>query len=739
MEDGARRGRADGPRRRATRRYAWTFADRRHRRRVRGTRRSSSSARYRPAAADPERDGAARGRRAPAVGDEFTLWSSTQIPHVLRVMLAAGHRHPRAQASGSSPRTSAAASAPSSRSTPRRSLALLLTRRLGRPVKWTESRTEGNLTVHHGRDQIQRHRASRPTATARIRGLKVDLLADMGAYLMLVTPGIPLLGAFMYQRHLQDGRLRRSRAPASSRPRRRPTPTAAPAGRRRRSPSSGSWTSWPPSCGMDPMELRRRNWIKHDEFPYTTIAGLDLRLRQLRGGDRPGAGALRLRRAARRAGRPARAGRPGPARHRHLDLHRDVRAGAVPGARRARATAPAAGSTPPSGCCRPARSRSSPAPSPHGQGHETGVEPDRGRRARRAVRGHRGAARRHADRRRRAWTPTARARWRSAASRCYNACAQGDRQGQADRRAPAGGQRGRHRVRGRRVHGDGRPRAGDARSRRSRCATFAAHDLPDGVEPSLDADATFDPENFSFPHGTHLCAIEVDTETGCVTIRSYVAVDDVGKVVNPLIVDGQVHGGVAQGIAQALYEEAVYDADGNLLDDDSWPTICCRRRPTCRPSSPTAPRPRRRPTRSASRASARPARSPSTPAVVNAIVDALRPLGVSDVTMPCTPERVWRAIRSGADARAGASPRPATEVRHDPGHVRLRRGRPRVDEAVQALAGGGEDAKVLAGGQSLLPLLRLRLADPDLLVDLGRLAELRGVTRRRRRRWSSAP
>src|SRR5207249_862058 len=96
-------------------------------------------------------------------------------------------------------------------------------------------------------------------------------------------------------------------------------------------------------------------------------------------------------------------------------------------------------------------------------------------------------------------------------------------------------------------------------------AVFAAHDLPAGVEPALDADSTYDPVNFSFPHGTHLCASEVDTETGRVTIRSYVAVDDVGKTVNPLIVEGQVHGGIAQGIAQALYEEAVYDDDGNLL------------------------------------------------------------------------------------------------------------------------------------------------------------------------------
>ena len=95
-------------------------------------------------------------------------------------------------------------------------------------------------------------------------------------------------------------------------------------------------------------------------------------------------------------------------------------------------------------------------------------------------------------------------------------------------------------------------------------AVFAAHDYPEGLEPDFSADTTFDPENFSFPHGTHLCATEVDTETGQVQIRSYVAVDDVGRVINPQIVDGQVHGGLAQGIAQALYEEGIYDGEGNL-------------------------------------------------------------------------------------------------------------------------------------------------------------------------------
>jgi carbon-monoxide dehydrogenase large subunit len=182
-------------------------------------------------------------------------------------------------------------------------------------------------------------------------------------------------------------------------------------------------------------------------------------------------------------------------------------------------------------------------------------------------------------------------------------------------------------------------------------ATFTAHNLPDGVEPSLDSDATFDPVNFSFPHGTHLCAVDVDTETGQVAIRSYVAVDDVGTVVNPVIVEGQLHGGIAQGIAQALYEEAAYDADGNLLTTTladylipsaaDLPTFVLDRTQTPATSNPLG-------VKGVGEAGT----IASTPAVVDAVIDALRPLGVTDVQMPCTAQRVWRAINEAkGDAR----------------------------------------------------------------------------------------
>jgi carbon-monoxide dehydrogenase large subunit len=174
-------------------------------------------------------------------------------------------------------------------------------------------------------------------------------------------------------------------------------------------------------------------------------------------------------------------------------------------------------------------------------------------------------------------------------------------------------------------------------------AIFSAHNLPDGFEPSLDSDATFDPQNFSFPHGTHLAAMEVDTETGQVTIRKYVCVDDVGVVVNPLIVEGQVHGGLAQGIAQALYEEAAYDDAGTLVTGSFVDYLV--------PGAPDLPHFTTARTETPSTTNQLGAKGvgeagtiASTPAIVNGVLDAVRHLGVKDIKMPCSPSRVWAAL-----------------------------------------------------------------------------------------------
>ena len=173
---------------------------------------------------------------------------------------------------------------------------------------------------------------------------------------------------------------------------------------------------------------------------------------------------------------------------------------------------------------------------------------------------------------------------------------------------------------------------------------------------------------FSYPHGTHLCAVEVDTETGKPTIRKYVAVDDVGVQINPMIVEGQIHGGLTQGIAQALWEGASYDEDGNLitasLADYLLPTAAdVPHYITDRTVTPSTTHPLG--TKGVGEAGT----IASTPAVINAVIDALRPLGVTDVLMPATPQAVWRAIQAASASGADCS---ATERPDDPGNVRLR-------------------------------------------------------------------
>ncbi len=267
-------------------------------------------------------------------------------------------------------------------------------------------------------------------------------------------------------------------------------------------------------------------------------------------------------------------------------------------------------------------------------------------------------------------------------------------------------------------------------------AVFTAHNMPEGVEASLDSDANFDPESFSFPHGTHLCAMEVDTETGAVKMRKYVCCDDIGNIVNPLIVSGQVHGGLVQGIAQALWEEAVYDDAGTLVSGSfvdyllptSADTISFDIDHTTSPSTTNT---------LGTKGVGEAGTIASTPAVVNAIVDAVRHLGVNDITMPCTPERVWRAINdSGGGGRRPDDRCGGAALRRGRGHGRSTPVIPTefdylaptsVEEVLAALAQHGDDAKVMAGGQSLLPVLRMRLNAPEVVIDIGRIDALRGV------------
>ncbi|WP_153811975.1 xanthine dehydrogenase family protein molybdopterin-binding subunit [Streptomyces sp. SUK 48] len=573
-----------------------------------------------------------------AASGEYTVYSATQIPHILRIMLATVTGVPEHKLRVIAPDVGGGFGS-KLQVYGEEVLALAVARQLGRPVKWTESRSEGYLATHHGRGMIQDIEVA-ATREGRLLGLKVDLLADMGAYLMLVTPGIPILGAFMYPAiYKMDSYEFRCTGVFTTR-----TPTDAYRGAGRPEATFAIeriMDELAAELGLDPVELRRRNWIRHEEFPYTTIAGLtydsgDYEAATAKALALFGYDALRAEQRERaERGDPVRLGigvstfteMCGLAPSRVL---RDLRYGA--------------------GGWEAASVRMLPTgkvevvtgTSPHGQGHVTcwsqiaadvlgvpfedvevlhgdtrsspqGMDTYGSRSL--AVGGeavHRAAA-------------TVVDKARKVAAHLLEASEQ-----------DLEFRDGVFSVKG----------SPEARKSIQEIAfeAFTSHDLPDGVEPSINAEHVVDPENFSFPHGTHLCAVEVDTETGRTRIRSYVCVDDVGHVVNPMIVEGQVHGGLAQGIAQALYEEAVYDDEGNLVSGSMADYLV--------PSAPDLPEFVTDRTETPASSNALGVKGvgeagtiASTPAVVNAVVDALRPLGVTDVRMPCTPERVWRAVR----------------------------------------------------------------------------------------------
>ena len=182
---------------------------------------------------------------------------------------------------------------------------------------------------------------------------------------------------------------------------------------------------------------------------------------------------------------------------------------------------------------------------------------------------------------------------------------------------------------------------------------YAAANLPDGMEPGLEEVSFFDPQNFAWPNGTHICVVEIEQDTGKVEVQRYVAVDDFGNVLNPMIVDGMTHGGVAQGIGQALSEQAVYTDDGQLLSGslmdyalpsaDMFPMMELDRTVSPSPSNPIG-------VKGAGEAGT----IAASPAVMNAVVDALAHLGVMHMDMPATSEKVWRAIQDAKEAQRAA-------------------------------------------------------------------------------------
>lgn len=580
-------------------------------------------------------------------GPQITVWSATQVPHILKIMLAMTLGIPEHKLRVIAPDVGGGFGG-KLQVTPEELLALLVARRLGKPVKYTETRSESMVAAHHGRDQIQKLTlAARRDGT--VVGLKVELLADMGAYLRLVTPGVPILGAFMFNGIYKFGAYHFSCTNVFT----NKVPTDAYRGAGRPEATFGIeriMDELAAELSMDPLELRAKNWIRHEEFPFDTVAGLTYdsgnyeaataKARDLFHYDE----LRREQEERRRRNDPVQLGLGvstftemcGLAPSRVLGSLNYGAGGWEHAAIRML----------PTGRVEVVTGSSS-----HGQGHETAwsqivadrlgvpfedVE---------VLHGDTQTSPRGLD------TYGSRslavggvavvkaaekviAKARPIAAHMME-CSEDDLEFAE----------GRFRVRGTEKAVGMSDIA---------LAVFTAADLPEGIEPNLDSEATYDPDNFSFPHGTHLCATEVDTETGQVRIRSYVCVDDVGHVVNPLIVEGQVHGGLAQGIAQALYEEAVHDESGTLLSGSfaeyllpsaaDLPTFTTDRTETPATGNPLGVK-----------GVGESGTIASTPAVVNAVLDAVRHLGVRDIEMPCTPMRVWHAVESARNSAQGGA------------------------------------------------------------------------------------
>ncbi|MFF5991608.1 xanthine dehydrogenase family protein molybdopterin-binding subunit [Prauserella flavalba] len=576
---------------------------------------------------------------------QLTMWSATQIPHILKTMSALTLGLPEHKVRVIAPDVGGGFGGKIA-VLPEEIMCLLVAQKLGKPVKWTESRSETMVAAHHGRDQIQDLTIA-ANRDGTVTGLKVELLADMGAYLGLVGPGVPILGAFMFNAIYKipayhfacTNVFTNTTLTDAYRGAGRPEATFA---------IERMMDELAAELGMDPMELREKNWIKHEEFPYTTVSTLTYDSGNYEAATQKamelfGYEALRQEQRERRERNdPVQLGigistfteMCGLAPSRVLGSLDYGAGGWEHAAIRMLPTGKVEVIT---------------GASAHGQGHETAwsqivadqlgvpfedVEVLHGD----TQSSHKGldtygsrslavggiavvkAAEKVID------------KARKVAAHMME-CSEDDLEFSG----------GKFTVKGT----DRSTGIGDIA-----LAVFAAHDLPEGVEPTLDSEAVYDPENFSFPHGTHLCATEVDTETGRVRIRSYVCVDDVGKVVNPIIVEGQMHGGLAQGIAQALYEEAVYDESGTLTSGTfadyllpsaaDLPSFTTDRTETPSTTNPLG-------VKGVGEAGT----IASTPAVVNAVVDAVRHFGVNDIEMPLSPMRVWQAIRTGEKAAGG--------------------------------------------------------------------------------------
>ena len=569
--------------------------------------------------------------------DEYTMWSATQVPHIARVTLSGTTGIPETKLRVIAPDVGGGFGSKLNVYA-EEALCLVLARRLGLPIKWTEERSEAYLATIHGRDVLQEIELA-ASAEGKITAVRVRLTASMGAYMQLVSPGIPLLGAWLYAGCYDvEGYDFECVGVFTN-----TTPTDAYRGAGRPEATYAierAVDTLARKLEMDPVELRRKNFIT--EFPAPIASGLEIDSGDFHASlDK----ALELLDYdGLRAEQSERRGRSDP-KQIGIGLSTYVEmCGLAPSRILGAIRYGAGGWDAATVRCLPTGTvQVLIGTSPHGQGHVTtfsqivadqlgvpieNVEVLHGDTtviplgmdtygSRSLAVG--GVALYHA-------TEKVIAKARKIAAHQLEVA--------EDDLEYAGG---RFTI----VGTDKSMSVTDAA-----LSAWTAHNLPDGLEPGLEDTYVYDPPNFSWPAGCHIAVVEIDTETGVVDLIRYLAVDDVGTVINPMIVDGQVHGGIAQGVAQALYEEAIYDEAGNLSTGSmlsylvpsavELPNFELERTESPSPTNPMGVK-----------GVGETGTIASTAAVMNAVVDALSPYGVIDVEMPAKPETVWGAIQEG--------------------------------------------------------------------------------------------
>jgi aerobic carbon-monoxide dehydrogenase large subunit len=579
-----------------------------------------------------------RGVIAEYRAGSLTVWSSTQVPHLLRLFFAVQMGISEDRVRCIAPEVGGGFGG-KLQITAEETLCAWASKQLDRPVKWIETRSENMAVSHHGRDQVDYVRmAARSDGT--ITAFDANIIQDIGAYQGLLTPMIPELGALVMTgcykipnvRTVITGVLTNKYITDAIRGAGRPEMTHM---------IEVTIDQLASELGMDPIELRRKNFIAPGDFPYETPYGItydsgDYEKTLDRALEMLDMDALRAEQASLRS--------QGVLRGVGFSTYTEI-CGLAP----SRAVGPK-GFGLGIGLYESALVRVHPTgsvtvftgASPHGQGHETGfaqivadrlgtdpsvVEVIHGDTATGPMGlgtyGSRslsigGVAAAHAA--------------EKLAEKCKAIVAFNLEANVDDVEVIAG-----------RFALAGDPDQGMTLAEVAGCAYIDASGMPEGMELGLEQTLIYDPSNFVFPFGAHVCVVDVDAATGKVDVVRWIAVDDCGPAINPMLIDGQVHGGVAHGIGQALYEQVVYDDRGQLVTgtfmDYALPTA--GEIPSFETDRTETPSPGNT---LGVKGIGEAGTIAATPAIVNAVIDALRHEGISYIDMPLTPLRVWQAL-----------------------------------------------------------------------------------------------